>query len=143
MRMLGDIEQRVLSRGIFTDGCWEWGGCRSKSGYGRARVGGVYVWVHRAIMEWVVGRRLETAEQIDHLCRNRACFRPTHLEIVTAGENTRRGIVAKLTDQQVAEVRRLRRSGATTVAIAAEFGISNSHVSRLATGQRRAARGGS
>ncbi len=35
-------------------------------------------------------REIQPGMQLDHLCRNRQCVNPEHLEEVTASENTRR-----------------------------------------------------
>lgn len=63
-------------------GCWEWAGTRKTSGYGQFRIGGRTVLAHR----WLY-RRLVRADlgrlDLDHLCRNRGCVRPEHLEPVS------------------------------------------------------------
>lgn len=66
-------------------GCWIWQGAISTSGYGKAC--GTYV--HR--LSYVVAKGPIPADtEIDHLCRNRLCFNPEHLEAVTHRENVRR-----------------------------------------------------
>ena len=71
----------------------------------------------------------------DHLCRNRWCCNPAHLESVDNAINVRRGDCAKVTDGEVALIRMLYTEGQhTQTALAKEFGLSPSHVSRIVNG---------
>lgn len=75
------------------NGCRVWIGEIIWNGYGRVYGHGKKVLAHRASYETFVGP-IPEGLQIDHLCRNRACILPTHLEPVTASENSRRGWAA-------------------------------------------------
>lgn len=72
-------------------GCWNWAGARQgpPGNYGRAKVDGAYVYAHRRAYELIVGV-IPRGLTLDHLCRNRLCVKPAHLEPVTLAENVRR-----------------------------------------------------
>lgn len=75
------------------DGCWEWLGGRSVSGYGRFGLsdrGESKVAAHRYSYERFVGP-IPDGLTIDHLCRNIVCVNPAHLEAVSGRVNTLRG----------------------------------------------------
>lgn len=70
--------------------CWLWQGQQNRNGYGRIKIQGRWLMVHRVSYELHIGP-IPEGLVLDHLCRNRLCCNPQHLEAVTVRENTLRG----------------------------------------------------
>ena len=72
------------------DGCWQWTAATNGRGYGQIWIAPKYMVAHRVAYKLFVGPVPEGLD-LDHLCRNRGCVNPEHLEPVTRRENVRRG----------------------------------------------------
>jgi HNH endonuclease len=83
----------ALDRFIIADnGCWEWvGNINTQYGYGRFPFNGHNLQAHTAVWELLVGP-FPPGLDPDHLCRNRKCVNPSHIEPVTRKVNVLRGM---------------------------------------------------
>ena len=89
---LSAIERFCKYLSISETGCWEWNGCCGKDGYGQFWDGKRLVKAHRFSYEYFNGITIPDGLESDHLCRNRKCVNPNHIEPVTRSENIRRGV---------------------------------------------------
>jgi hypothetical protein len=87
---LHEIQRIVENIHVDKNGCWIWTGSRHSAGYGDISLRGKHWLTHRLVYRLFVGR-INKGHVIDHLCRNRLCCNPEHLESVTPRTNSRRG----------------------------------------------------
>lgn len=110
--------------------CWVWLLSTWNSGYGVMGVDGANSAAHRVYYERHIGPVPEGFD-LDHLCRNRACVNPAHLEPVTRQENVRRGLSAKLSDADRARICELRAEGVKSMALAKQYGVTQTYICRI------------
>lgn len=126
-----------------SDGCWIWTGAKNPLGYGRVNLGGHFgrtAQASRVAWELTYGP-IPDGLQVCHHCDNPPCVRPDHLFLGTPADNKddliSKGLQAvgedvpsaKLTDDQVREIRARHAAGQSQPVIAKAFGISRSNVS--------------
>jgi len=80
---------RIEDKFTIGDACWDWTAAKTAGGYGELTVDSQMTYAHRFVYELQVGP-IPDGLEIDHLCRNKGCVRPDHLEPVTHQENGRR-----------------------------------------------------
>jgi hypothetical protein len=76
------------------DGCWVSLVSHNGLRYSQIKINGKEYYLHRVIYEIFKGS-IPFEMQLDHLCRNRKCCNPNHLEPVSISENTKRSYEAR------------------------------------------------
>jgi hypothetical protein len=135
---------RRVDRSGGVDACWPWGGPINHGwGYGRYRVKETPERAAHRIAWVLTHRPIPDGLHVLHNCDTPLCCNPAHLRLGTHPENIadrdRKGRnatgerhgAARLTAAQVAEIRRLLDEGETQEAVAARFGTSQQHVSKI------------
>lgn len=128
--------------------CWEWQGCKTKTGHGFLAAEGKHWYAHRVAYESLRGELppWSPQQELMHACSNACCCNPLHLDVGTRSQNlftagalgllSRKGEnngKAKLTKEQVKTIYQDTRSGTV---IAKEYGLnSRSQVNRIRRGE--------
>jgi hypothetical protein len=132
---VGDVKSRLLKRCRqedrgFDTFCLIWYGEHDKEGYGKIKDGGKYVPTH-----WVLKGKPPEGMQSDHLCHQRDCCRPSHLEFVSPSENTNRRAAKSETvdDIEAAKIsaKYLLSNGHSVATVASVTGLSRRTVGRI------------
>jgi hypothetical protein len=125
------------------DGCWLWQGATLKDGYGVFSPRAHTAWkAHR--FSWVATYGpIPTGMMVCHKCDVRNCVRPDHLWLGTCQDNLsdmaakgrstlgERNVKAKLTEDQVREIRQHYRNGALQVDLARQYGVRQANISDI------------
>lgn len=86
--ILSALPERFADKIEVSGGCWEWVAAKNSAGYGVIRIDYRLYLAHRYIYEFFNG---PVKGECDHLCRNRGCVNPEHIEDVTRRTNMLRG----------------------------------------------------
>jgi hypothetical protein len=140
-----EVRAAIRERSIVTDtGCWEWSGSKIIHGYGALRWNGKHWRVHRLAYTLFVGPIPDGAE-VCHRCDNPPCCNPDHLFLGShvanmldastkgrlSGNGDRIGEANGNSRLTVADVRAIRASGMTQVALAQKYGVSQPTISAI------------
>lgn len=134
------------------EGCWEWTGCLSDTGYGTFYIAPKNRGAHQAAWLLFVGP-IPEGMCVLHKCDNRKCVRPDHLFIGSKRDNSRDMAAknrhhvpglkgedhgeAKLTNAQVEQIKARLHAGEKGNRLAKEYGVSVSLISLIKLGKHR------
>lgn len=119
--VMSDRQTAVFDSRITIDdetGCWNWSGPFHTSGYGQYSIARMPYRIHQ-LAYWRYKGDVPAGLEIDHLCRNRICCNPEHLEAVTHQVNMARAFAARTacdrgheyTEENTRITRRARKDG--------------------------------
>ena len=123
------------------NGCWNWTSTLLRGGYGRFATGRNHYPAHRWAYEFLIGE-IPSDLECDHLCRNRRCVNPWHIDIVTHRENIARSTATKFHAQHD-HVNGACRNGHSLVvygALRKDGYLACKECARMRDAKRRAAR---
>lgn len=132
-----------------SNGCILWLGNKNKDGYGLTKYNGKTITAHRASFLVDIGP-IENGLFVLHSCDVAACINPEHLHLGTQAQNRRECVergrgapqhgefnpMAKLTTEQVVEIKKLLHEAIDRLDIAARFGVCKETISSIKTGKR-------
>jgi hypothetical protein len=138
------IREKFWDRVEKTESCWLWTGARSPTGYGNIYIFKSYISTHR--LSWLINFwNIPIGLDVCHHCDNPPCCNPNHLFLGTAKQNIQDSIRkgrwlsksrhAKVTAENVSEMRRLSLEGHTRKHIANLFGVTPQNISCILLGQ--------
>lgn len=144
--MTRTIRERFEEKFAKLDGCWEWKAFKSPYGYGKIWIAGRPQLAHRVAYQLYVGE-IPEGLCVCHSCDNRKCVNPSHLFLGTNADNVRdrekksRGVMpmrsgeknsqAKLSEEQIVEIRTMRSEGIRGIDLAKEFGVTQATISSI------------
>lgn len=146
-----DFIARFEAKVAKSDGCWLWTASCAGRGYGQMKLPKQrkQEYAHRLAYE-IYNGEAPGDHEVCHTCDNPRCCNPSHLFLGTSHDNhqdmvsknrhlagEKNGNV-KLSDQEVGQIRACLAAGMSQRKIAAAFGVSQIHVSRISRGTRRA-----
>lgn len=134
------IENFWLNVNKIPGGCWEWTAALNSSGYGSWSVKRRQVKAHRISYEMAKGA-IPDGLHVLHDCDNRKCVNPGHLFLGTNAENIEDRVAKdrsyrKIGSKDVQEIIAKCKAGALQREVAAEYGVTQSHVSKLCKSAR-------
>lgn len=146
-----DFWSRVNKNGpvhpILGTPCWLWTGALVEKGYGEVGYHGKRWYTHR-LAYYLTHGEIPEDKDVCHHCDNPPCCNPEHLWADTREGNMKDAVskgriahgsehyAAKLTEANVAEIRKRVAAGEKQVALATEFGVSFQQISSIVSGKR-------
>lgn len=134
---LGNVLKPLIRIGKDPCDCWTWlGHINAITGYGSKTFNNKTVLAHRWVFQ-IFNGWIPKENVINHLCSNRLCVNPLHLEVTTQAGNCRHGRGSKLTAEQATEIKSLLRTmkWGDRKAIAERFGVSAGLISDIKYGR--------
>ena len=148
----GSVAERMATKTRRTtpDDCWMWTGSKDTAGYGHIRIDGRLRRATHVVLGLTGAPLPRESEVVMHSCDHPACVNPSHLSLGTKKSNAadmkakgrkewpkhEAHPMAKLTTNQVAEIRSIYGQGKPTfTALAERFGVNRCTVSRIVKNQ--------